>query len=484
MAGVRTMARGLPYAGTLTTLRRWIGPYAPPFRRREFWVVQALIIAIALVHLTLEGLVRVDLGDAHFVPVSLFLLPVIYAGLTFGLRGSGPTALWCALISIPNILFLHEGLARLAEGWQAALVVAVGIFVGYRADRERGLRYEAEARERERHLSEEKYRRLFASVSDATLLLGRNGVIHEANAAATELLGRSADALRDRSLGEIAPAELVAAILGPAPRSLIGPLALSHAETWIEPVCIDMETGRGGRMLLAQLRDVTLEVEQRTLAESYARQTLLAREEERRQIARDLHDGPLQSLMLLWQKFDLAEQTDAGVTPAALLDARRTAETVADELRQFSRDLRPSVLDDLGLVPALKAEVTAFRRRADVTVRLSANPPPRRLPPEVELMLLRICQEALRNIERHAAARRVSLRFSVNATEVKLTIADDGIGLGPLASPSQLVAQGRLGIVGMQERARLVGGSCTVRNGTHSGTVVEITTPLRRRADA
>ena len=479
MAGA-SMARHEVQGNRLTQLLHWLTPYAPPLRRREFWVVQGLIATIALVHVAIEALLHLDLGDANFVPVSLFLLPVVYAGLSFGLRGSGPTAVWCALVSIPNVLIFHEGLARVAEGWQAGLVVAVGILVGYRADRERGLRFEAEARERERRLSEEKYRRLFASVSDAALLVDRAGTVQEANAAAELLFERPATELLGRPVDRIAPAPLAAAIRSGASHAVIGPVEIAGRRLWIEPVTAEVETGPGGRLLLAQLHDVTAQAEQQELAESYARQTLLAREEERRRIARDLHDGPLQSLMLLWQKLDLVDGTGEATAPASLVDARRTAETVADELRQFSRDLRPSVLDDLGLLPALKAEVSAFRRRSEIAVRFVATPPRDRLPAEVELMLLRICQEALRNIERHAAARRATVRFSANTTLARLSITDDGIGLGRLSSPAQLVRDGRLGVVGMQERARLVGGSCIVRNGTDCGTVVEITAPVHR----
>ncbi len=460
-----------------------LAPYAPPFRRRQFWVVQALIIAIAVLHFTIESLLHVDLHDANFVPVSLFLLPVVYAGLAFGLRGSAPTAIWCALISIPNVLIFHVGFAQLAEGWQAALVVAVGILVGYRADRERGLRYQAEAREHERRLSEEKYRRLFASASEATLLLDQDGTVHEANAAAEQLFARPAGELLGRRVDTVAPPVLSRAIRAGASHDVIGPVDIAGRRAWIEPVTAEVETGPGGRMLLAQLHDVTPQVEEQELAESYARQTLLAREEERRRIARELHDGPLQSLMLLYQKLDLVDEASDGHAPASLVEARHTAEVVAGELRQFSRDLRPSVLDDLGLLPALKAEVNAFRSRTQLAVRLVASPPQRRLPAKVELMLLRICQEALRNVERHAAARRVTIRFSANGATARLSIADDGVGLGRLASPAQLVRTGCLGVVGMQERARLVGGTCVVRNGTDGGTVVEIITPVHDREE-
>lgn len=462
-------------------MQRWRS-WAPPIRRVEFWIVQVLVLVIAAGHSYIELAHGVHLGPVEFLPVSLYLLPVLYSALTFGLRGSVPTAFWCAVLTLPNTLFYHHGAEQLAELWQAGLVVVVGFYAGWRADRERQLRHEAERRERERQVSEEKYRGLFESAADAILLVDGGGRVQEANAAAATLLNVSPDAIRGRRLGELAPPDLAECLQAESPERVVGPLDVDGGgrTVWIEPVCLDLRTSPGGERRLIQLRDVTMQVARQQMLESYARQTIDAREAERRRVARELHDGPLQSLMLLWQALDRLEQAPGDSDGRSLAEARRTAESVADELRRFSRDLRPSVLDDLGLTAALKAEASGLEQRSGVSVSFRHSGMDRRVPPEIELALLRIGQEALRNVERHAHARNVSVRLTHGASEVHLVVTDDGRGLQPvLPAATELLASGKLGIVGMQERARLVGATCAIRQGTRRGTTIEVIAPLR-----
>jgi signal transduction histidine kinase len=150
---------------------------------------------------------------------------------------------------------------------------------------------------------------------------------------------------------------------------------------------------------------------------------------------------------------------------------------VADELRRFSRDLRPSVLDDLGLAAALKAETSAIGSRAGLKASFEVVGRQRRLPMEVELTVLHICQEALRNTERHARAKHAAVRFELEADRYRLFVADDGVGIPSLPPPADLVAAGRLGIVGMQERARLVGATCFISASNPWSAVVEVVGP-------
>lgn len=449
--------------------------WTPPLRRREFWVVQALVLGIAIAHAVLEVTHVIDLRGADFVPVSLYLLPVVYAALNFGIRGSAPTAVWSFLLTLPNAYLWHRGAGAAGELWQAALVIGVGLFVGHRVDRERTAREDAELRERERRASEARYRGLFDAAADPILVLDTSGDIVEANAAALALLGRTSDDLRRAPLDSLGPG--IRRALGSAENAPRAPLAIDRpgGRIWIEPTAVAFQDAEGQSRILAQLRDVTPAVERQHLLETFARRTVAAREEERRRVARDLHDGPLQSLMLLWRTLDEIGSAAAGKVRETLHDARREAEDVADELRRFSRDLRPSVLDDLGLAPALKAETTTFASRAGVDASFEFTGTTDRLPIEIELTLLRICQEALRNVERHARAKHATVVLERSADAYRLLVADDGIGAGQLAPPDELVAAGRLGVVGMQERARLVGATCAVRSAAPWSTVVEVT---------
>ena len=462
--------------------RRLIGRWAPPIRERQFWIVQVLVLVIAGSHTIIEVTDFVALDHATFIPVSLFLLPVIYAALAFGLRGSAPTALWCALLTVPNALLWHKPPTEfIGEIWQAGLVVAVGMFVGFRIDAERRARTDAERRDRERRASEDKYRTVFDSAGDAIILLDQGGAIQEVNAAAATLLGLPADRLRFQPFDSCAPPELRAVLADGGDGKVAGPITAPDGHRlWLAPVRTSLTDATGQPLSLLLLRDVSLQVERQQLLEGYGEKTLAAREEERRRIARELHDGPLQSVVLLWRRLDGLDVADPDL-PAALASARATAETVGAELRRFSRDLRPSLLDDLGLDAALRAEAASFESRTGVRGRYSSRGEVHALDAREQLAIFRICQEALHNVERHARASSVSVRLSVSSARAELVVEDDGAGMANAPDPAELVRQGKLGVVGMQERARLIEGTCTVIPG-RKGTVVRLSAPRQPRA--
>jgi PAS domain S-box-containing protein len=482
---------GLARLGAWRGLRvdaRWLEAWAPPLGRREFWVVQALVVAIAVGHAINEWGGILDLHGAEFLPVSLYLLPVVYAALSFGMRGAAPTAVWAFVLTIPNIALWHAGPGALGELWQAGLVLGVGFFVGNRVDRERNARRDAELRERERRASDARYRGLFDVAADAILVLDQRGLIVDANTAAVQLLGRTREDLHGASLEDLVPGVRLAvgasrrqgdalSVAASTRGTAVAPLAIdgTAGRTWVEPVAVAFHDADGQPRVLAQLRNVTPAIERQQLLQSFARRTVAAREEERRRVARDLHDGPLQSLILVWRSLDEVEGSIPDEAGDAIRAARRRAEDVADELRRFSRDLRPSILDDLGLAAALKAETLSFGGRDGVEATFTSTGIPERLATEVELTLLRICQEALRNVERHACATRVAVALERRPGGYRMSIGDNGVGLGVLPPSNELVAAGRLGVVGMQERARLIGAACTVHDAAGWSTVVEVT---------
>jgi PAS domain S-box-containing protein len=455
-------------------IRRW----APPWRRREFWATQALVLAIAAGHAALEMFDLLgSVEHLNLVPESLFLIPVVYAGLNFGLRGALPTAMWCAFLTIPNVLLWHRGPEAFAESWQAGLVVAVGLLVGQRIDREARARSEAERRERERRSSEEKYRNLFESTADPTLLLLSDGSIEEANAAAATLFGRQSLGLVGRSLDALGSAELATAVREPAAGRVVEVPDRGRGGTrWVEPVVVAVGGSHPGHFQVV-LRDVTAQQERQERLEEYTRQTLAAREEERRRIARDLHDGPVQELVLLWRKLDELDEGVEGASRERLAEARALSEQIANNLRRVSRNLRPSVLDDLGLGPALNAEVVGLAARSGLQARYVESGDARRLSSDVELTMLRIAQEALHNVERHAHANKAVVRLAYHPSCAQLTIADDGQGFQPPSDARSLLADGRLGLVGMRERTRLVGGELRIRRRRGGGTLVSVTAP-------
>jgi signal transduction histidine kinase len=458
-------------------LRTWL----PPIYRREFWAVQALVLVIAGGHALLETVrPTVEPPALYLLPTSLYFIPVVYASLNFGLRGALATALWSALLTMPNTILWHSGLDRVGEAWQMAIVLALAVFVGQRVDRETRARRDAEERERERRNSEARYRGLFDNAPEAVLVLDPDGSVAEANDAAAALLGRPSKAMVGLALDRIVGAAVADELLRGAPQRVVALAGRGDERpTWVEPIVYLPLTGPDGAgETQLMLHDVTSQQERQRDLEAYARKVLAAREEEQRRIGRELHDGPLQSLVILWRKLDQLDEPGAGDRGAVVQEARNLAEGTADELRRISRALRPSVLDDLGVVAAIKSEAGAVARRTGVAVRFVHTGEEARLPTELELTLLRVAQEALHNVERHASASHLNVRLEFERDKVRLVIRDDGRGLETSPSASDLLDAGKLGLVGMQERVRLVGGRVNLVSQAGKGTTVEVCVPL------
>jgi signal transduction histidine kinase len=217
--------------------------------------------------------------------------------------------------------------------------------------------------------------------------------------------------------------------------------------------------------------------------QSYVRQVTQAQEEERLRIARDLHDETAQELVSLVRNLEqLGNAAGTGLTEpidGLLKQARTTLQSV----RRYSRDLRPSVLDDLGLLAAIELLVEDTNGRLSGGARLTVAGKPRRVDGPVELALFRIAQEALRNVEKHAGATSAVVELDFSGEEIQLSVTDDGLGFSPPRNISDLAAAGKLGLLGMKERAELVGGTFEVHSSSGEGTSLVVSvTPSDDRA--
>ncbi len=208
--------------------------------------------------------------------------------------------------------------------------------------------------------------------------------------------------------------------------------------------------------------------------QSYVRQVTEAQEEERLRIARDLHDETAQELVGLVRRLEQLGNDSDATFREPIDDLVNQARTTLQSVRRYSRDLRPSVLDDLGLVAAIEMVVEDVNGRLHSGARLTVRGKPRRLEAPVELALFRIAQEALRNVEKHADAASAGVELDFAGGGVRLSIVDDGTGFSPPKSASDLAPAGKLGLVGMKERAELVGGSFDVRSSPGKGTRVSV----------
>jgi PAS domain S-box-containing protein len=206
-----------------------------------------------------------------------------------------------------------------------------------------------------------------------------------------------------------------------------------------------------------------------------------AQEAERGRVALELHDNITQLLCAIVVRSQaLADRisTSDGPSKRDATNLREMLGKATEEVERISRDLRPSVLDQLGLVAALRETTTAFANRTGVSLELALVRLTSRLSPDTELTLYRILQEALRNVEAHSAARHVTVRLSKERDYIQLTVHDDGIGFKTAQRPSLRRRNGRLGLLGMRERAAYVGGTVQIKSARRAGTEVEVRIPV------
>ncbi len=217
------------------------------------------------------------------------------------------------------------------------------------------------------------------------------------------------------------------------------------------------------------------------LLRALANRVVQGQEKERVRVALELHDHITQLLCaILFRCQALVDELSARAGPS-LREAMRLREMLgqtAKEVERISRNLRPGVLDHLGLVAVLHATSTEFANRTGVAVKLVCVELPAPLPSDTELALYRIFQEALKNVEQHARARHVTVGLTLPDAFVQLVIGDDGIGFDVHHHAARRRGKRVLGLLGMQERAASVGGGVTVKSGRRAGTEIEVRIPL------
>lgn len=210
-----------------------------------------------------------------------------------------------------------------------------------------------------------------------------------------------------------------------------------------------------------------------------ASQIIQAQEQERQRIARELHDETSQVLTSLLISLTLLEKSvQTQEARERIADTRALAHSTLRAIRNLSIDLRPSALDDLGLLPALRWYVKEYQKKCSIEVDFHATGFKERLPAEMETALYRIVQECLTNTAKHAKASRVTISMKEETNRVYARIADDGDGFdyeALLRTPGQ---ERGLGLAGMNERAVLLDGTLTIHSTPRSGTIIEISMPL------
>jgi signal transduction histidine kinase len=486
-------------------------------RDRRFWITQALVIGISAAHTGLEATKHLGvLPDLALLPVSTYFIPVVYAALNFGVEGAVPTALWCALLSLPNVILWHTTSQRPGVLLQLALLVVLAYVIARRVD------VETEAKERAQSANARLARVNSTAAASARsldldvvisetmqamldpakrqtgwiLLAARNGrpesvTIGSSSPEAGEpgerelALSRSLFGDRNADRDSIRGENLAVVPLRVADQ-VVGAVGVASNDEQLSDDDIKLLEAVGNQLSVAfgnirHLRQAETMVSELSRAQSaleeYVRLATEAQEEERKRLARELHDDTIQTLVVAKTELDTlaSEGLRHDVVQERLRRVEQMLASAIDSVRRFSRDLRPSLLDDLGLVHAIDWLAADLGRRTGITAQLRIRGTTRRLRPQVELALFRIIQEALHNVERHSAASAVRVRIAFSDAHVSVKIIDNGCGFEPRALLDNNDPSLKLGLLGMRERAKLAGAEIAIRSRPGAGTRITVT---------
>ena len=355
--------------------------------------------------------------------------------------------------------------------------------------------------------SERNYRELFESAHDAIWIHDLKGNILAANEAAARLIGFGTEEIPDellgydseKAFGEPLPLN-VKSFLSEEGLSLAREVRdkLLHGEAVAQPYeqrILRRDGSLATVMLTTNLvsrdgepkafqniaRDITKEREMQENMRLYIQQITRAQEEERSRIARELHDSTAQELIALLHQVEGLLRDKEKLPPSEAKALRKVYEQIKGVLqgvRYFGRDLRPSILDDLGLRAALEWLVDQLQAEHNVECNFQVLGEERRLSTEAEVMIFRIVQEAMRNIGKHSRASKAEITVKFEPRETAITVTDNGVGFQLSESVGELTRAGKLGLAGMQERARLLGGSLSVQSEPGKGTTIVVQVPV------
>ena len=344
------------------------------------------------------------------------------------------------------------------------------------------------------HLTEEDYRNLFQLASDAIWVHDLKGNITAGNKAFEKMTGHTMDKLLCKNVREFL-SENALTLAGIVKNKLLKgePVSGCYEQRLLRGdgsgVIVEIITRlitQDGQPVAFQniARDVTEERKLRESLQFYLRKVLVAQEDERKRIACDLHDDTMQSLLLLIHRLDAIASQSAEELPRPAYEElaylRTLALEILTDLRRCAEGLRPVILDDLGLVASLEWMADKLTAEDKIDVSVQFNLRKRKLPRDVQLILFRIAQEAIGNIRKHAGALRVVIRLETAANEVRLTVTDNGKGFEAPKLLSDLGNAGTLGLIGIQERTKLLDGTLSISSQPGQGTTLVVVIPRNK----
>jgi two-component system sensor histidine kinase DegS len=507
---------------------------------RYFWMVAVMLAASTFLHYfklqtLLPFLASLPLTRQAIGRI-IFILPVAGAAFAFGKVGGLVTLVIAVLIMLPRVFLISPYPAdALLETVGVAVVGCLVIWMIETQEKEKNLRQKAVIENAQLHQDIARQLRIEQRLNEVaeklTSELELDRILPRVIQIAEELIGADGGfiALLDRESNLIGyrylhnlPREL-ADVPVPRGRGLAGevmtigrPAVIGDYPTYAGAIPAFVKAGVTsivgvpivsgdqpfGTLSLVSLneakrfsdRDVAIlagigrqagiAIENARLYENmrfYLGQITKAQENERKRIARELHDDTAQALIDLSRRLDNLATSHEQLSETAIERVDEFQELIDNILRgvrRFSRDLRPSVLDDLGLLPALEWLTAKLMEEDGVKAELAVHGDRRRLPAEAELTLFRIVQEALNNVRRHSQASRVVTAVEFGEGRVRITVDDNGQGFELPGRTGDLATTGKLGLIGMHERAHLLDGTLTVHSEPGKGTTVTVDVPV------
>ena len=343
--------------------------------------------------------------------------------------------------------------------------------------------------------AEHAYRVLIESMNEGALTLTADKVILYANQCFARMIKCSMEEVTGSSFRRF---------LSEADRIMLRPLMKKSARTGSKmqvmlhagdgsllPVQIsvrEMAKDSSGRVTIGMIvTDMTEARRTEDLLRALTHRVVQAQEAERGRVALELHDNITQLICaVVFRSQALADTLSTRDGPAkneAIKLCAMLGQT-AEEVERISRNLRPSILDQLGLVAVIRATSTEFAKRTGVSVKLSCVEFEERLPADSELALYRILQQALANVEKHARASRVVVTLALQNGSVRLTVKDNGLGFSTARLAAEKNGESGLDLLNMRERAAYAGGALKINSVRGKGTSIEVRIPLQIKPNA
>ncbi|MFC1894233.1 PAS domain S-box protein [Chloroflexota bacterium] len=476
--------------------RSW---WAAVFRRPDTWFILIILLLITIPHYAealkqpsffIDFAARLGL-DRHAFERILYLAPIVWAGFIAGWRGAVVTSLAALGCMLPRAIFIsvHPRDAIFEAG--TVFIIGNVLALSFASLRkERRYRLKLEATQYELMASEERYRELFHNAHEAIWINDVEGNITVANRACYLLTGYQPEELSKINASKLFDVASLAHVKKVEASLLDNRVAGDLAEVNIihkngTSAVVQLSTSpvfSEGQIVAFQYiaRDITDQKRMQDNLHFYLQQVTRAQEEERKRISRELHDDTIQALVVLVRRLDTITAGSKALDEEDRLrleELREQTNIIMQGVRRLSQDLRPAALDRLGLLPALEWLASDVKEFSGIEVMVNVVGEERRFPEEVELLLFRIVQEALRNVWRHSQASEAEISVEFGDSKTKVRVSDNGTGFDVPQTIGDLTRIGKLGLTGIQERVQLIGGSLTAQSQPGEGTSITVELP-------